>query len=121
MQFTAKLLPRFNQRRKFNRVPCHSLEFVLESDGRVLITGEKHLVNRPIVACEVSDKALDRFIGEATGLQQAVDVEEVARVLAVQGSNQLASVQLSRRQHRGFDLGGEEAAARRCEDQALDG
>ncbi len=62
---------------------------------------------------EVGDKAFDHLVRESTALEETMHVEQVSRVLSVQGGDQFAAVEFRRGEHRSFHLGGKQAAALR--------
>ncbi len=50
-----------------------------------------------------TEQELAMIVGEATALEETMHVEQVARVLPVQGGDQLAAVEFRRCENRGSD------------------
>jgi len=58
----------------------------------VLVSGIQNLVGRSIVSAKINDEAFDHIVRESLGFEQAMDIEQVPRMLAVESSHKFASV-----------------------------
>ena len=72
---------------------CHAHKLLLVEAGDFFILREEHSVCRVVVAGKVADKAIDNLRIEMVPEKHFAHIEEIPRVLAVEGGDELASVE----------------------------
>ena len=80
-------------------VPRHADKFILEGLGHVLVSGKENLMNGAVVAGHVTDEAFHHIGRQTADPIQPAHVEEISRMLPVQGGDQFAAVDLGGGQH----------------------
>jgi len=87
-------LPGADERLVFHMLLCHRGELGVEDLPQVLAGGIEDFVHRTVVADELDQESLPDFRCHPSVVQQMLDVEEVARMLAVQRRAYLAAEEL---------------------------
>ncbi len=82
-----------------HRFEGHAGEAALEGLGDVFGAGGEDLAHGAVMAEEVDDESLAQSVGQALAAQEVAYVEEVPRVLAVKGREQLAGIEILEGDH----------------------
>ena len=72
---------------------CHAHKLLLVDGREIFVFGKDQSVCRVVVAGKVADKAIDNLRIEMVPEKHFAHIEEIPRVLAVEGCDELASVE----------------------------
>lgn len=79
---------------QIDMIARHTSEAALEFPLYILVLRGQHFMHRPIVADEVHEKRLSQVVVHSFVLEQLVNVEQIARVLAIECRDDLAAKEI---------------------------
>ncbi|KVC94977.1 hypothetical protein WI77_10870 [Burkholderia ubonensis] len=98
-QFLSQPLAGFQQGVQAARYLGHADEAAVVVPCDVLVAAKQHFMDGSIVASEIYDEAFDHALGQPTGLIKLPDIEQITRVLAIEGRNEFAAIEFIGREH----------------------
>jgi hypothetical protein len=84
------------------RLIRHAIEAAREFLADIFLRRAQNFRHRPIMAEEVYDEGRAQIVADAFVPQQIADIEQIARMLAIEGGDDLSGVEIGRRDHLDF-------------------